>query len=288
MSGVGHSGGPPIIFGSGSNLPTFSKISHKLLQSTPPESSHPSSATLGKQTTQHYAIFPTAEVHIEPDVVDMTVLMESPSADRGLHHEHCIAAKEVVAADTTRNIQAYMGLIQMTHIITQETSAAPIESKSTSIAASTGAAQQVMVMTTSVLTPIPSASASTDITPPPPPLVKPSARSPKRSSSLKSKSFLSKPSSSKESKSSSHPGLGFTHCMYHLDSIDVKLEHNAHRLWKDSHKLSEYWDDSHERQDVLTWYFTTVTQTNPNTPIHPVNKFANADKICLEKKHSQT
>ena len=30
-----------------------------------------------------------------------------------------------------------------------------------------------------------------------------------------------------------------------------------------------------------------VTQTNLNTPIHQVNKFAHADKICLEKRHSQ-
>ena len=40
-------------------------------------------------------------------------------------------------------------------------------------------------------------------------------------------------------------------------------------------------------QDVSTWYFMTVTEANPNTPIHPVNKFAYTDKICLEKKHSQ-
>ena len=104
MSGVGHSGGPPLVFGSGSNLPTFSKISHKLLQSTTP--SHPSSVTPGKQTAQHSATSLSAEVHIEPDVIDMTVPMESPfSADGGLHHEHCVATKEVVAVDTTRNIQ---------------------------------------------------------------------------------------------------------------------------------------------------------------------------------------
>ena len=195
--------------------------------------------------------------------------MESPSADGGLHHEHCVAAKEVVAVDTTRNIQVYMGLIQMTHIITQlPTSAAPIESESTSVAATTGAAQQVIVVTTSVLTPIP--SASTDVTPPP--LVKPSARSPERSSSSKSRSFSSKPSSLKESKSSSHPGLGFTCHMYHLDSNDIKLECDTHHLWKDSCKLPKYWDDSHKSQDVLTWYFMTDTQTNPNTPISPVNE----------------
>ena len=76
--------------------------------------------------------------------------------------------------------------------------------------------------------------------------------------------------------------------MYHLDSNNVKFEHDACHLWKDFCKLPEYWDNSHESQDVLTWYFMTVTQTNPNTPIHPVNEFAHADKICLEKKHSQT
>ena len=76
--------------------------------------------------------------------------------------------------------------------------------------------------------------------------------------------------------------------MYHLDSNDVKLEHDTHCLWKDSHKFSEYWDNSHESQDVSTWYFTTVTQTNPNTPIHLVNEFAHTNEICLEKKHSQT
>ena len=76
--------------------------------------------------------------------------------------------------------------------------------------------------------------------------------------------------------------------MYHPDSDDVKLECDAHHFWKDSHKLSKYWDDSHESRDVSTWYFTTVTQTNQNTPIHPVNEFPHADKICLEKKHSQT
>ena len=208
--------------------------------------------------------------------------MESPSpVDGGLHHEHCIAA------DTYRNIQAYMGLVQMTHITTQETSAAPIKSESTSIAATTGAAQQAMVVMTFVPTPIPSASASTDVTPPPPPPVKPSARLPQRSSSLKSQSSSSKPSCLKESKSSSCPGLEFTHRMYHLDSDDIKLECDTHHLRKDSCKLPEYWDDSHESQDVSTWYFMTVTQTNPNTPIHPVNEFAHADKICLEKKHSQ-
>ena len=262
--------------------PTFSKISRKLLQSTPPTSSHPSSVTLGKQTTQHSATSLSAEVHIEPDVIDMTVPMESPSsADGGLYHKHRVATKEVLAADTTRNIQAYMGLIQMTHVTTQETSAAPIESNSSSVAATTGAAQQVTAITTSVPT-IQSASASGDVTPPP--LVKPSTRSPKRSSSSKSKSSSSKPFSSKELKSSSCPQ--FTHHMYHLDSDDVKLEHDARHLWKDSCKLSEYWNDSHQSQDVLTWYFMTVTQTNPNTPIHLVNKFAHADKICLEKKHS--
>ena len=76
--------------------------------------------------------------------------------------------------------------------------------------------------------------------------------------------------------------------MYHLNSNDVKLEHDAHCLQKDFRKLPEYWHNSHESQDVSTWYFTTVTQTNLNTPIHPVNEFAHAGKICLEKKHSQT
>ena len=167
----------------------------------------------------------------------MTVPMESPSsADGGLHHEHHVATKEVVAADTTRIIQAYMGLIQTTHVTTQEMSEAPIKPEPTPVAATTGAAQQVIVITTSVPTPIPSAS----------PVVKPSSRSTKRSSSSKSKSSLYKPSSSKESKSSSHPGLGFTHCMYHLDSDDVKLEHDACHLWKDTHKLSKYWHDSYE------------------------------------------
>ena len=123
------------------------------MQSTPPKSSCPSSATQGKQTAQHSAIPLTAEVHVELDVINMTVPMESPSADGGLHHE------QVIATDTSRNIQAYMGLVQMTHITTQETSTAPIESESTSISATTGAAQQAKVMTTSVLTPIPSASA---------------------------------------------------------------------------------------------------------------------------------
>ena len=204
MSGVGHSGGPPLIFGSGSNLPTFSKISQKLLQSTAPESSDQSSVTPGKQTTQHSAISLSEEVHIESDVIYMTVPMKSPSsADGGHHHEHRVATKEVLAADTTRNIQAYMGLILMTHITTQETSAAPIESESTSVTATTGAAQQVMVITTSVPTPIP--SASVDVTPPLP--VKSSSMSPKGSSSSKSKSSSSRPSSSKESKSSSCPGL---------------------------------------------------------------------------------
>ena len=196
--------------------------------------------------------------------------MEFPSAEGGLHYKHRIAAKEVVVADTFRNIQAYMGLVQMTHITTQETSTATIESESTSIAATTGATQQVTVVTTSVPTPIPSASASTDITPPPPPPVEPSARLPKRSSSSKSRSSSSKPSSSKESKSSSSPGLGFTCHMYHLDSNDVELECDTCCLQKDSRKLPEYWDDSHKSQDVLTWYFMTVTQTNPNTTIYPV------------------
>ena len=218
------------MFGSVSNLPTFSKISPKLLQSTPPESSHPSSTTLGKQTTQHSTISLMAEVHVELDVIYMTVPMESPSADWGLHHEDCIATKEVITADTSRNIQAYMVLVQMTHITTHETSAGPIKSKSTSITATTGAVQQVMVMTTSVLTPIPSVSALTDVIPPPPPLVEPSARLPKRSSSSKSKSSSSKPSSLKELKSSSHPELGFTHRMYHLDSDNVKLECDTHHL----------------------------------------------------------
>ena len=95
---------------------------------------------------------------------------------------------------------------------------------------------------------------------------------------------MSKPSSLKESKSCSHPGLGFTCCMYHLDNNDVKLEHDTRHLQKDSGKLSKYWDDSHESQDVSTWYFMTVTQSNPNTPIHPVNGFAHANKICLERK----
>ena len=77
--------------------------------------------------------------------------------------------------------------------------------------------------------------------------------------------------------------------MYHLDSDDIKLECDAHHLWKDSRKLPEYWNGSHESQDVSTWYFMTVTQTNPNTPVYPVNEFAHADKkICQEKKHSQT
>ena len=75
--------------------------------------------------------------------------------------------------------------------------------------------------------------------------------------------------------------------MYHLDSNDIKLECDACHLQKDSHKLFKYWDNSHKSQDVLTWYFMTVTQTNPNTSIHLVNEFAHADKICLEKKHSQ-
>ena len=138
---MGHSGGPPLVFSSGSNLPTFCKISHKLLQSTPPKLSCRSLVTLGKQTTQHSAKSLPAEVHVEPDVIDMTVPMESPSsADGGLHHEHSIAAKEVTAADTTRNIQAYIGLIQMTHVTTQEMSAAPIEPEPTPVAATTGAA----------------------------------------------------------------------------------------------------------------------------------------------------
>ena len=102
---MGHSEGPPLVFSSGSNLPAFYKISCKLLQSSPPESSHPSSVTPGKQTTQHSAIALSAEVHIEPDVIDMTVPMESPSsADGGLHHKHRAATKEVIAADTMRNI----------------------------------------------------------------------------------------------------------------------------------------------------------------------------------------
>ena len=75
--------------------------------------------------------------------------------------------------------------------------------------------------------------------------------------------------------------------MYHLDSDNIKLECDTHHLQKDSHKLSKYLDDRHESQDVSTWYFTTVTQTNPNTPIHLVNEFAHTDEICLEKKHSQ-
>ena len=186
------SGCPPLVFGSSSNLPTFSKISCKLLQSTPPESSCPSSVTPGKQTTQHSAIPLSAEVQVEPDVIDMTVPTESPySADGGLHHEHRVATKEVIAADTTRNIQAYMGLIQMTHVTAQETSATPIKSECTSVAATTGATQQVTIITTSVPTPIPSRSASVDITPPP--LVKPSTMLPKRSSSSKSKSSSCKP-----------------------------------------------------------------------------------------------
>ena len=114
MPGVGHSRGPPIVFGSGSNLPTFSKISCKLLQFTPPESSHPSSTTPGKQNTQHAIISLTAKVHVEPDVNNMTLSMESPSsADGGLHHKHQIATKEVITTDTSRNIQAYMGLVQI-------------------------------------------------------------------------------------------------------------------------------------------------------------------------------
>ena len=79
----------------------------------PPESSHPSSTTPGKQNTQHSIISLTAKVHVEPDVNNMTLSMESPSADGGLHHKHQIATKEVITTDTSGNIQAYMGLVQI-------------------------------------------------------------------------------------------------------------------------------------------------------------------------------
>ena len=111
---------------------------------------------------------------------------------------------------------------------------------------------------------------------------------PKRSSNSKSKSSSSKPSSWKESKSSSHPGLGFTHCMYHLDSNDA--------IWSVTliifrRILTNFLSTGMTAMKVRMYQlgsFMTVTQTNSNTPMLPFNKFAHADKICLEKKHSQT
>ena len=74
-----------LAFGSGSNLPSFSNISHKLLQPALPEASIPSPLTPMKQAEQDSSVTVTAEMHAGEDVIDMTMPMESPfSADGGL------------------------------------------------------------------------------------------------------------------------------------------------------------------------------------------------------------
>ena len=58
-----------------------------------------------KQSEQHSSVTVTAERHASEDVINMSMPMESPfSADGGLCHEQCSAAKEVVATDTSRHI----------------------------------------------------------------------------------------------------------------------------------------------------------------------------------------
>ena len=102
----------------------------------------------------------TAEMHAGTDVIDMTMPMESPSsADGGLPHKQHSAAKEVVVTDTSRNIQAYMGLIRMSHITTSDTATMTTEAASTPSAVMTEGHQHSMTITTSTLTPIPSTAA---------------------------------------------------------------------------------------------------------------------------------
>ena len=73
-----------------------------------------------KQSEQDSSVVATAEACVGEDVIDMTMPMESPSSADA--HEHHSAATEVVATDTSRNIQAYMGPIKMTGLLLRSTS----------------------------------------------------------------------------------------------------------------------------------------------------------------------
>ena len=114
-----------------------------------------------KQSEQDSSMTVTAEMHVDEDVIYMTMPMESPSsADGGLPHEQCSAAKEVVATDTSRNIQANVGLIKTTHVTTPDAATMTTEAASTPSAVMTEGHDHSMTITTSTARHRSSASSS--------------------------------------------------------------------------------------------------------------------------------